>query len=153
MHLMVVKRIRVSSWYRIGLDYFSKFCKLRVLFFRQTILFGRFRLVAFLVKINFVTYAFQSESTLYSYLNVKELLAWSKSKMWRLRDWNWTRTNNHLVHKRTLKDLAKLAKWLSCVVSAYLYSVYVSVKSRTRFKVNFCIFLHQNWTNSLMSTF
>ena len=28
-------------------------------------------------------------------------------------DCNWTRTHNHLVHKRTLNHLAKLAKWLS----------------------------------------
>ena len=36
-------------------------------------------------------------------------------------DCNWTRTHNHLVHKRTLNHLAKLDKWLSCVVSTYLY--------------------------------
>ena len=35
-------------------------------------------------------------------------------------DCNWTRTQNHLVHKRTLNHLAKLAKWLSCVLSTYL---------------------------------
>ena len=34
----------------------------------------------------------------------------------RMNDCNWTRTHNHLVHKRTLNHLAKLAslaKWLS----------------------------------------
>ena len=41
-----------------------------------------------------VTYVFQSESTLFSYLNVKELIA---------------RTQNHLVRKRTLNHLPKLA--------------------------------------------
>ena len=60
-----------------------------------------------------VTYAFQSESTLYSCLNVKELLARSRREIWSLSDCNWTRTHNHLVHKRTLNHLAKLAKWLS----------------------------------------
>ena len=59
-----------------------------------------------------VTYAFQSESTLYSCLNVKELLARSRREIWSLSDCNWTRTHNHLVHKRTLNHLAKLAKWL-----------------------------------------
>ena len=49
-----------------------------------------------------VTYTFQSESTLYSCLNVKELLAQSRRKIWSLSDWNWTRTHNHLIHKRTL---------------------------------------------------
>ena len=48
-----------------------------------------------------VTYAFQSESTLYSCLNVKELLARSRREIWRLSDCNWTRTQNHLVRKRT----------------------------------------------------
>ena len=68
-----------------------------------------------------VTYAIQNESTLYSCLNVKELLAQSRREIWRLSDWNWTRTQNHLVRKRTLNHLAKLAKWLSCVLSSYLY--------------------------------
>ena len=38
---------------------------------------------------------------LYSCLNVKELLAQSRREIWSLSDCNWTRTNNHLVHKRT----------------------------------------------------
>ena len=41
-----------------------------------------------------------------------------------LSDCNWTRTHNHLVHKQTLNHLAKLAKWLSCVVSTYLYGAF-----------------------------
>ena len=71
-----------------------------------------------------VTYTFQSESTLYSYLNVKELLACSKCKIWSLSDYDRTQTHNHLAHKRTLNHLAKLAKWLSCAVSTYLYSAF-----------------------------
>ena len=47
-----------------------------------------------------VTYAFQSESTLYSCLNVKELLAWNRSKIWSLNDCNWTQTHNHLVRNK-----------------------------------------------------
>ena len=39
-------------------------------------------------------------------------------------DCNGTRTQNHLVHKRPLKHLAKLAKWLSCTVSTYLYGAF-----------------------------
>ena len=71
-----------------------------------------------------VTYAFQSESTLYSCLNVKELLARNRRDIWRLSDCNWTRTHNHLVRKRTLNHLAKLTKWLSWVVSTYLYGAF-----------------------------
>ena len=72
-----------------------------------------------------VTYAFQSESTLYSYtLNIKELLARSRREIWRLSECNWTRIQNHLVLKRTLNHLVKLAKWLSCVLSNYLYGAF-----------------------------
>ena len=71
-----------------------------------------------------VTYAFESESTLYSCLNVKELLARSRREIWRWTDCNWTRTQNHLVLKRTLNHLAKLAKWLSYVLSTYLYGAF-----------------------------
>ena len=71
-----------------------------------------------------VTYAFQSESTLCSWLIVKELFAWSRHKIWRLSDCNWTRTQNHLVCKQILNHLAKLAKWLSCVLSTYLYGAF-----------------------------
>ena len=71
-----------------------------------------------------VTFAFQSESTLYSCLNVKELFAQSRRKIWSLSYCSWTRTHNHLVHKRTLKHLAKLAKWLSCVVSTYQFGAF-----------------------------
>ena len=41
-----------------------------------------------------------------------------------LSDCNGTRTHNHLVHKQTLNHLTKLAKWLSCVVSTFLYSAF-----------------------------
>ena len=60
-------------------------------------------------------YAFQSESTLSSCLNVKELLARNRCKILSLNDWNETRIHNHLVHKWTLNHLAKLVKWLSMI--------------------------------------
>ena len=53
-------------------------------------------------------------------LNVKERLARSRRHIW-LIDSIGTWTHNHLVCKRTLNHLAKLAKWLSCAVSSYLY--------------------------------
>ena len=52
-----------------------------------------------------VTYTCHSESTFYICLNVKELLARSKCKIWSLSGCNWTRTHNHLVHKWTLNHL------------------------------------------------
>ena len=44
-----------------------------------------------------------------------------KLKVVSLIDNNGIRTHNHLIRKRTLNHLAKLAKRLSCVVSTYLY--------------------------------
>ena len=47
------------------------------------------------------------------------------------------RTQKHLVCKRTLDYLAKLVKWLSCVVSTYLYGAFdCIIMSRTSFRVN-----------------
>ena len=58
---------------------------------------------------------FEGESTLYSCLNVKELLAYNRSNIWSLSDRNGIRTQNHLAGKRTLDHFRKtsLAKWLS----------------------------------------
>ena len=63
-----------------------------------------------------VMYAFQSESTLYCCVNVKELLTRNRRDIWSLSDCNGIRTSNHL-----LKYLGKLAKWLSCIMTTYLY--------------------------------
>ena len=71
-----------------------------------------------------VTHVFQSESTLYSCLNVKEFLALSRHKICSFLACDWTRTHNHWVHKRTLYHFAIMAKWLRCVVSTYLYAAF-----------------------------
>ena len=42
-------------------------------------------------------------------------------------DCNRIQTHNHLVRKWTLSHLVKLAKWLSCVVSTYLYDAFDGV--------------------------
>ena len=67
-----------------------------------------------------VTNSFQSEFILYSFQNVQELLARSRREMWSLSDCHWTQTQNHVSPKPTLNCLAKLTKWLSCVLSTYL---------------------------------
>ena len=60
-----------------------------------------------------VTHAFQSKSTLYHCLNVKELIGWNSHNIWSLSDSNpqplslWTNT----------QQFTKLAKWLSWIVS------------------------------------
>ena len=67
---------------------------------------------------------FQSESILSSCLIVKEHLARSTCKIWRWSDCNWTRTQNHLLLKRTLNNLTKMTKRLSCVRNTCLYTVF-----------------------------
>ena len=57
-------------------------------------------------------------------LNVMEVLAESRRHIWSLRDFNNFRTHNHLVRKRTLDHLSKLAKWLSCIVAIYMYGAF-----------------------------
>ena len=71
-----------------------------------------------------VTYVFQSESTLYICLNIKEPLARNRCNIWSLSDSNRTPTNNHLVHKQTLNHFTKLTKRFSSVVSTYLYCAF-----------------------------
>ena len=96
-----------------------------------------------------VTYAFQSESPLYSCLNVKELLAWDRSKIWSLSNCNCTRTQNHLVCKRTLNRLAKLAIlffndwavfWVPiCTVHLTVYSCHVTYTFQSESTLYSCL--------------
>ena len=69
-------------------------------------------------------------------LNVKELLAWSRPHIWSSSNSNGIRTHNHLVHKRTLNHLAQLLKWLSCVVSTYLYGAFDCMLLSCRIRVS-----------------
>ena len=82
-----------------------------------------------------ITYAFQSEFTPYSCLNIKELLARNRREIWSLSDFNWTRTRNHLVRKLTLNRLGKLvewvAKWLSVRLRTKRLWVLVQLQSLT----------------------
>ena len=103
-------------------EHFKVNCMISISQKRQKL--KRWKWLFFIVCFYHVTYAFQSESTLYSCLNVKELLTLSRCEIWSLSDCNGTRTHNHLVCKRTFNHLAKLAKWLSCVVGTYLYSAF-----------------------------
>ena len=56
--------------------------------------------------------------------NVKERFAQNRRDIWSLSYSNRIWIHNDLVRKRTLNHLAKLAKWLSCVVSFYLYGAF-----------------------------
>ena len=73
-----------------------------------------------------IRYAFQCESTLYSWLNV---LAGSRREIWRWSNCKWKRTQNHLVLKWALNHLAKMAKWWCCVLSTYLYRAFECIFS------------------------
>ena len=63
-----------------------------------------------------VMYAFQSESTVYSCLNVKELLSRNRHDIWRLDDSNGIRTHHQLVRKRTLNHIPKWVKWHAWII-------------------------------------
>ena len=65
-------------------------------------------------------YGFHSESTLYSWLNVKELLAPTANEIRSLSECNCTGTQDHLAGKQTLNHLDKLAKSLSFALNTYL---------------------------------
>ena len=80
--------------------------------------------VHFTVSPGLVTYVFQSEYTPCSFLNVKELLARRRSQIWRWSDCTCTRTQKHLVLKWTVNYLGKVTRWLSCVLSTYLYGAF-----------------------------
>ena len=88
----------------------------------------------FVVCFYHVTYVFQSESTLYSCLNVKELLAGNRRDIWNLSGCNGTRTHKHLVRKRILNHLAKLAKLSARLRTKWLW-VRVPLQSC---KINVC---------------
>ena len=70
----------------------------------------------------YITHVFQSESIPYSCLNVKELLAQNKHNLnFKWLQWEW---NPQALSLLTNTHLAKLAKWLSCVVSNCLYGAF-----------------------------
>ena len=50
--------------------------------------------------------------------------AHNRCDIWILSGCNETRTHNRFVRERTLHHLAKLTKWLSWVVSTYLYAAF-----------------------------
>ena len=52
------------------------------------------------------------------------LVTLKRHHIWSLSDCNKTQTHNHVVRKWTLKHLAKLTKWLSWIVSTYLYGAF-----------------------------
>ena len=67
-----------------------------------------------------VMYAFQSESALYSYLNVKELPTQNRPGIWSLSISNGARTHSNLIRKRTLDHFEKLVMvWLNGWVFVY----------------------------------
>ena len=73
-----------------------------------------------------ISYEFQSESTLYSCVDVEEFLARNRHHISSLSYSNQIPTHNHIVHKRTIHHLAKLTKSLSCVL-VLVCTVYFTV--------------------------
>ena len=60
-------------------------------------------------------------------VNLHSIVAWmsrDRSDIWSLSDSHGIWTDNHLVCKPRLNHLAKPVKWLSCVLSTYLYHAF-----------------------------
>ena len=99
-----------------------------------------------------VTYAFQGESTIYSCVNVKGLLARNWLEGCSLSDCNCTWTHDHLVRKLTINHLVNLV-WLNGWVFVYklrlrfvlwVWVQFQSIKVKTdnkkvNFSPQFCI--------------
>ena len=85
--------------------------------------------------------AIQSESTLYSCLNVRDHLAQNRRYIRSLSDYNQNWTHNHLARKQTLNHLTTLAKWLSCVLRTYLYGAFDCMFLSCHIRVLECIYI------------
>ena len=78
-------------------------------------------------------------------LNVKELLARSTCHIWSLSDSNVIRTHNHLVRKRTLNHLAKLAV-CSVHLTLYVYHVTYAFQSESIIYPHSIQTIHKSFT-------
>ena len=58
------------------------------------------------------------------WVNVNDFLARTRHQIWSLVDGKELRTHSHLLRKGRLEPLAKLSKWLRCVVSTYLFGAF-----------------------------
>ena len=67
-----------------------------------------------------VMYAFKNESTLYHFLNVKELRARKRRGIWSLNNGNGTRPHNHLIRKQKINYCCRDKNWdIYCVWLSY----------------------------------
>ena len=97
-------------------------------------------------------YTIQSESTLYSCLNVKELFAWNKRKIRGVSDCSWAWTHNHLLRKRTIINhdptglMIELLWELICAVHLTLFFYHVTYAFQSESTLYICL----NTKNSLL---
>ena len=111
-------------------------------------------------------YAFQSESTLYGYLNVKELLARNRRDIWSLSDSNGIWIYNHLVRKQTLNHLVKWlsvrlrTKWLWLRIpllslkQCFIFGFFCFICLFSIHSLNFCLLFLQNiWISTFWNSF
>ena len=108
-----------------------------------------------------VTFAFQSESSLYSWRNVKKLLAWSRHDIWGLSDSNrigihskmpmWYDNNiqSNVPYRQILtmrlNDLSSWAKWLCvCLGTKWLWVQILLLSLKLQI---LCVF----WARSLLT--
>ena len=85
-----------------------------------------------------VTHLFQSESTIFSFPNLKDVLPINRRDNERLSECRGSQTHNQLVRKWTINYLIKLATWLSCYQYKSLLRIwlYVHIILHTRLRLN-----------------
>ena len=88
------------------------------------------------VSSHHVTHLFQSESTISSFPNLKDVFAKNSRDTQRLGECSGIQTHNHLVCKRPMNYLIKLATWLTCYKFKPLLRIWphVPIMSNTRLR-------------------
>ena len=101
-----------------------------------------------------VTYAFQSESILYSYLNIKELVVRCRCDIWRLSDWNRTWTHNQ-SSLGVLTSASKCCFILSskCFSFTIIFVVLKTVSNKIHFKMVLIQSLSRKKITNILFTF
>ena len=90
----------------------------------------------FIVCYYHVTYEFQSKSTIYSCLNIKELFARNRCHIWSLSDCNKIQTHSNLVCKKTFSQTGQMIE-LCCEYSSVRFIwLYDIIMPCTNFRVN-----------------
>ena len=95
-----------------------------------------------------VTYAFQSESTLYSCLSVKERLAQNRRDIWSWNDCNGPRTHNHLVRKQNFRYRACLKQGVPWHLGNYRVWIHSEMRTWHGKNIQYLSCFYRVWIHS-----